>query len=91
VIQVNPLPERVIFKNLRLNDLQLDPGESDQALLGTYPISTYVKTVQVQTSYPVPNNSFFDRVFPKSWIPRNTPEEWHHNSILDLSEKVPKR
>jgi hypothetical protein len=91
VIQVNPLPQRVIFKNLELSDLQLDPGESGQAFSETYPISIYVKTVQVQASYPVPNNSLFDRVFPKSWISRNTPKEWHHNSILDLSEKVPER
>ena len=84
IIQLNPLPGRAIFPPMQLTDLQLDPGESDQALFATYQISDYAETIEIQSHYPVPTVSSIDSFLPKSWIDKNQQLEWHHNSILDL-------
>jgi hypothetical protein len=85
IVQLNPVPGRVIFEKIPLADLQLDPGESDQALFSTFQISDYSSTLQIQSHYPVPTAaSSFGSFLPKFLINKKTQLEWHHSTILDF-------
>lgn len=86
ILQANPLPGRPIFDPTPLNDLQLDPGETDQALFKTYEISDARATIEVQSQYPVPAESSISSFLPSSWVAKNDQKYWHHDSIFDVSD-----
>jgi hypothetical protein len=85
VVQVNPLPGSPIFDQpMPLFDLQLDPGESDQALFRTFQVSDARSTIEIQSRYPFPTESSIGSFLPSSWVASSAQPVWHHDSILDL-------
>jgi hypothetical protein len=85
IVQVNPLPGRPVFEPTPLSDLQLDPGETDQALFRTYEISDARATIEVQSQYPVPAESSISSFLPSSWFAKSDQKYWQHDSIFDVS------
>jgi hypothetical protein len=83
IVQVNPLPGEVIFPNRPLLDLQLDPGEADQAFFGTFPVSDVRRTLEIQSRYPVARSAL-ESFLPTWFVKKNSALVWHHDSVLDL-------
>jgi len=53
--QINPIPGGII-KEEKLQDLVLEPGETDQAWFRTYQVPNTIKTLQVRSDYAVPGS-----------------------------------
>lgn len=72
LIQVNPLPGQSMAV-FALPAMDLEPGESDQAILHTWKIPSYLRTIEVHSSYPVPSSKEF----------------WNLRSLVDVGgEKI---
>lgn len=72
LIQVNPLPGQSMAV-FALPAMDLEPGESDQAILHTWKTPSYLKTIEVHSSYPVPSSKEF----------------WNLRSLVDVGgEKI---
>jgi hypothetical protein len=56
VMQLNPTGNPTPLVNIPLSNPTLEPGESDQALFRTISINNAVKTIQLRSTYPVPNS-----------------------------------
>lgn len=54
--QVNPIPGKALREE-KLEDMVLEPGETDQALFRTYVIHDATKTVQMRSAYGVPGSN----------------------------------
>lgn len=73
LIQVNPLPGNSMAI-VALPAMDLEPGESDQAILRTWKTPGYIKTIEVHSSYAVPSSKEF----------------WNVRSLVDVGgEKIP--
>ena len=72
LIQVNPLPGKSMAV-VALPAMDLEPGESDQAILRTWKTPGYIKTIEVHSSYAVPSSKEF----------------WNVRSLVDVGgEKI---
>jgi hypothetical protein len=56
--QINPVPGEDLI-DVPLKDLELDPGEGDQAIFKTFELPDYVHTLQVTSNYGVPNDKAY--------------------------------
>jgi hypothetical protein len=52
--QINPIPGEDLI-DTPLKDLELDPGEGDQAIFKTFELPDYIHTLQVTSNYGVPD------------------------------------
>jgi hypothetical protein len=71
--QINPVPGEDLTTT-SLKDLELDPGEADQAIFVTFVVPDYIHTVQATSSYQVPKD--------KGYF-------WELVSALDLDDGKP--
>jgi hypothetical protein len=71
--QINPVPGKDLTDE-SLKDLQLDPGEGDQAFFKTYIVSNDIRTIQLTSRYMVPNEKNYD---------------WELESAADLGPQKP--
>jgi hypothetical protein len=56
--KVNPTPDVPLISR-PLKKLLLEPGESDQAIFESFSLSDDVKTIQMESSYPVPDSKLY--------------------------------
>jgi hypothetical protein len=81
--QFNPVPGVTLLTGKKkLKELELEPGESDQALFEVYQLPDYIKTIQIHSDYDVPNTG---RIWWKPWTWfRHEPLHWNLNSAYDV-------